>query len=183
MNPPETRLYEVSFLALPTLHTDLVAEFQKDLINFIEEKAGSIAFFGKPELIELSYEMEKVISNKHIRFTTAYFSWLKFTLEPRDIKDLDAFLTKHAGILRFLILKAENYNSELKRKDTNVKVQRTNRAPKGASDVETLAGEEVLKSDLETLDPLEVEIETENEEKVPLSEQLTPLDEVVATQE
>ena len=62
-------------------------------------------------MIGLAYPMQKVISNARHKFTTAYFGWIKFTMEAGQVLELKKSLDLEANIIRFLILKTVKENT------------------------------------------------------------------------
>ncbi len=113
---PETekddlQIYEVGFHILPTIaEADLSAEVVKirDLVNSL---GGAIISEGFPENKNLAYEMTKRIEAKLVRFTRAYFGWVKFELERNKINELEQALKMNPAILRFLVVKTVRENT------------------------------------------------------------------------
>ena len=55
--------------------------------------------------------MHKVISNIRNKFTSAYFGWIKFTMEKATMVQLKKKLDLDPSLLRFLILKTVKENT------------------------------------------------------------------------
>ena len=99
------KVYELGYLLLPTVSTEnLGSEIEKIKKALSALKATPI-FDEPPKLIDLAYEMERVISNKKQKFTKGYFGWIKFELESDSILKLKEALDHNDIILRFLIIK------------------------------------------------------------------------------
>lgn len=101
----EKDLYEVGFHILPSVADVDVESKYNDIKGFITKHCGKIVSEEVPKLINLSYTMVKVIDNKHERFDTAYFGWVTFEMEPKDLIALKEELDQYSDILRFLIVK------------------------------------------------------------------------------
>ena len=55
--------------------------------------------------------MTKVVSNVRSKFNTAYFGWIKFTMETQKVLELKKTLDLDPNIIRFLILKTVKENT------------------------------------------------------------------------
>lgn len=101
----EAKIYELGYLLVPTVSTEnLGSEIEKIKKALSALKATPI-FDEPPKLIDLAYEMERVIGNKKQKFTNGYFGWMKFELDPDSVLKLKEALDQNDTILRFLIIK------------------------------------------------------------------------------
>jgi ribosomal protein S6 len=64
-----------------------------------------------PKMINLAYSMTKVVSNVRNKFNTAYFGWIKFTMDGDKVLDLKKKLDLDPNFIRFLILKTVKENT------------------------------------------------------------------------
>ena len=55
--------------------------------------------------------MQKVVSGARHKFNTAYFGWIKFTMDPDKILELKKRLNLDQNFIRFLILKTVKENT------------------------------------------------------------------------
>jgi len=97
-------LYEVGFHILPSLAEEGMLAKYEEVKALIVKHGGKVVTEGTPSMTDLSYTMIKVIDNKHERFDTAYFGWITFDIEPKDVLTLKEELDQHIDILRFLIV-------------------------------------------------------------------------------
>jgi ribosomal protein S6 len=72
---------------------------------------GEVISDDMPKMINLAYSMQKVTSNVRRKFNTAYFGWIKFTMEASQILELKKRLDLDPTIIRFLILKTVKENT------------------------------------------------------------------------
>jgi ribosomal protein S6 len=64
-----------------------------------------------PKMIQLAYKMVKVVSNVRNKFNTAYFGWIKFTMDSDKVLELKKKLDLDPNFIRFLILKTVKENT------------------------------------------------------------------------
>ena len=107
----DPRCYEVGYLLSPAVRDENLTSALAKIQDTITAAGGTIIAEGEPEFIDLAYEMTRVIENKNIRFTQAYFGWIKFTLEPKQIVEINAVLETNIDIIRFLVLKTVEENT------------------------------------------------------------------------
>lgn len=107
----DPRVYEVGYLLSPAVRDENLASALEKIQDAITVSGGTIISDGEPEFIDLAYEMTRVIENKNIRFTQAYFGWIKFTLEPKQLVLINEALAANTDIIRFLTLKTVEENT------------------------------------------------------------------------
>ncbi len=96
--------YEFAFHVLPTAtEGEVTAAF--DAIKAHISNVGTITSEEAPERIELAYPIVKSIEAKNRKFTSAYFGWVRFTLESEKLEALAAELSAMPAILRHLLIK------------------------------------------------------------------------------
>ena len=62
-------------------------------------------------MMTLAYPMLKVVANVRSKFSTAYFGWIKFTMDGEQVVELKSKLDFDPTIIRFLILKTVKENT------------------------------------------------------------------------
>jgi len=62
-------------------------------------------------MINLAYTMQKVIQNVHHKYDTAYFGWVKFSMEGEKVLELKKKMDLDTKVIRFLILKTVKENT------------------------------------------------------------------------
>jgi ribosomal protein S6 len=101
----------------------------------------------RPEFIDLAYQMIKVIDNKNVRFDQGYFGWIKFNLEPKELKTVTELLEKNVLIIRMLMVKTVSENTIISKKPLS-KILKSNVRES------IVEGEEVIESEIEEdIDP------------------------------
>lgn len=123
----EPRVYEIGFLLSPAVREEDLDARVSELKDIITEKSGTIIAEGRPEFIDIAYEMIKVIENKNIRFRQGYFGWLKFNLTPDLLKVVTELFEKNQFIIRFLITKTVSENTVISKKPLSKILKATER--------------------------------------------------------
>lgn len=102
----EKKSYEFAFHILPTVAEGEVAHVFEEIKAHIA-KEGVIFDEEMPERIDLVYPIVKSLEGKNRKFTSAYFGWIRFTLEGEGekINLLVEELTHISSILRHLTIK------------------------------------------------------------------------------
>lgn len=107
-----SKVYELGYLLVPTLAQEDVPQIYGDLKELIAATFhGEIIADEMPKMINLAYPMQKVISNARSKFSTAYFGWIKFTMDAKQVLELKRQLDLDPKIIRFLILKTVKENT------------------------------------------------------------------------
>ena len=105
------RVYELSYLLVPTVPEESVSGLHADLKVKITSLDGEIISDDVPKMIPLAYTMLKVHKNVRSKFDTAYFGWIKFTDNPEKILELKKILDLDGNVLRFMIIKTIKENT------------------------------------------------------------------------
>lgn len=108
---PEPRVYELGYLVMPSVDEgDLTA--QRDaLVALITRFKGIVIDEGQPVLIDLAYEMDKLINNKKHTFSQAYFGWIKFDVTPTEVEALNDEIEAVETLLRSILVKTVRENT------------------------------------------------------------------------
>jgi ribosomal protein S6 len=109
-------VYEIGFLLIPIVREEEVSTHVATLKEFIAQGQGAIVSEEKPVLIELAYEMIKVLENKNKRFTTGYFGWLKFEMEAQAMPEFKKKVDELTVVLRSIIVKTVKENTVFSKK-------------------------------------------------------------------
>ena len=124
----EKSSYEFAFHVLPTVAEGEVPSVFDKIKAQITKVGGEISLEESPERVDLVYDIVKKHDGKNLKFSSAYFGWVRFTLDIDKIAEIKEFADDDSSLLRFLIVKLtkedeENpymYHEELK---ANKKVQ------------------------------------------------------------
>lgn len=152
----DPRVYEVGYLLSPAVRDENLTSALAKIQDTITTAGGTIIAEGEPEFIDLAYEMTRVIENKNIRFTQAYFGWIKFTIEPKQIVEINAVLETNIDIIRFLVLKTVVENTIIAKNPLSKILKK--RKEEVAAAEEEIADDEDLLASIVTPDSLVAEV-------------------------
>lgn len=105
------RVYELGYLLVPIISAEDLPIHYGDLKELVISFGGVVISDEMPKMIPLAYNMLKVVANVRNKFNTAYFGWIKFTMETDKILELKKKLDLDPSIVRFLILKTVKENT------------------------------------------------------------------------
>ncbi len=106
-------VYEVSYLLLPTLDAGRVAAEVAGLKSAIESAGGELISDENPVLIDLAYQMVKVVGTTRHKCDTGHFGWMKFDMEQGDVLAVKKVLDASDTIVRYLLIKTARENTLL----------------------------------------------------------------------
>ncbi len=153
----EPRVYEIGFLLSPAIREEELDARTDEIKDTITKLDGTIVSQGRPEFIDLAYEMSRVINNKRVRFNQGYFGWIKFNLTPDVLKSIQEAIEKNPLVIRSLITTTVAENTVISKKPLS-KILRS-------SAREEITEDEVV-DDVEDIDPgiAAVELQTPTNE-------------------
>ncbi len=97
--------YELAYHVLPTVAEGEVVDVTSELKKFVVSHGGEVFDEEAAERFELAYEIEKYLEGRHRRFTSAYFGWVRFRLEPAALAAVTDEVENHKSILRTLVVR------------------------------------------------------------------------------
>lgn len=97
--------YEFAFHVLPTVAEGEVSSVFDALKQLITKHGGEIFAEEAPERVDLAYEIVKHLEGRNRSFSSAYFGWVRFSLEPASIPELTAAVEGRSDILRYLLIR------------------------------------------------------------------------------
>ncbi|OGI67937.1 hypothetical protein A2738_03765 [Candidatus Nomurabacteria bacterium RIFCSPHIGHO2_01_FULL_42_15] len=106
-----SQVYELGYLLVPTIKEEDMPISYGNLKELVSSFRGAVIADEMPKMINLSYTMSKVISNVRNKFSTAYFGWVKFTMDSQKVLELKKNLDLDPNFIRFLILKTVKENT------------------------------------------------------------------------
>jgi ribosomal protein S6 len=109
--PNDPKIYEVGFHIVPTVPEDGVGARVTAIRDVIEGKTGHVISDEYPKYMDLSYPMTKIAANKRSLYKSAYFGWIKFEVDPKEVKEIEAGLKKDDHILRFILVSTVRENT------------------------------------------------------------------------
>jgi ribosomal protein S6 len=99
------KVYELGIHLLPTLSVaDVQVEFSKIKAQ-VEKLGGEFISESVPALMNLAYEIPKTIKAQKRWYETAYFGWVKFELEAKNLAVFEKFVKELEDTLRYLLVK------------------------------------------------------------------------------
>mgnify|MGYP000272859756 CR=1 FL=1 len=99
------KVYELGIHLLPTLsEADVQVEFSKIKAQ-IEKLDGEFISESLPRMFSLAYEIPKTIKAVKRWYETAYFGWVKFELEAKNLAAFDKFVKELDHTLRYILIK------------------------------------------------------------------------------
>ena len=108
---PEPRVYELGYLVMPTVDEGSLDTERDALVALITKFKGIVISEGQPQLIDLAYDMAKIINNKKHTYSQAYFGWIKFDVAPDVIEEFTTEVEKVETLIRSIMVKAERENT------------------------------------------------------------------------
>ncbi len=103
----ENRVYEISYILVPTITEDAAAEKINSLKQSIASQGASFISEEAPYMRDLAYEMLRVIKNVNNRFDTGFFGWIKFELDPANLIKIEKMFKLDEDVIRYIAVKAD----------------------------------------------------------------------------
>ena len=101
----ERMSYEFAFHLLPTVaEGEVTAVFQK-LKDLITKHGGTITIEEAPIRFDLAYEIVKHLEGRNRKFSSAYFGWVRFEIDPSEIEAITEAVEGTKELLRHLLIK------------------------------------------------------------------------------
>lgn len=97
--------YELAFHVLPTVAEGEVADVFTSLKGAIEAAGGEVTVEEAPKRFDLAYEIIKYLEGRNRKFTSAYFGWVRFTLDPAKLAELTETVEGESRLLRHLLIR------------------------------------------------------------------------------
>ena len=105
------RVYEAGLLLVPSIAQENVAKSFETIKKVVEKAGGEIISEEIPTLRTLAYTMVKALTGRKIKYSTAYFGWVKFEGNADLAKEIDAHLKASEDVLRYLVIKTVRENT------------------------------------------------------------------------
>jgi ribosomal protein S6 len=104
-------VYEVGYLLVSSVPEEGVGEEVTRLKDTLSENGASFISEEFPKLIDLAYEMTRLIDNKKQKFNNGYFGWIKFEVSSNQAKTIKEILDKDEKLIRFILIKTVKENT------------------------------------------------------------------------
>lgn len=105
------QVYELAFHLVPTLSEDEVMVQFSHLKSLIEKKGGTFISEETPQMTNLAYEISKTVKAQKKHYTSSFFGWVKFELNPEEIADLEKQVKGFEPMLRYLLITTVRENT------------------------------------------------------------------------
>lgn len=112
MPAAEAASYELAFHVLPTVAEGEVADVASALKASIEAAGGTITSEEAPERFDLAYDIVKYLEGRNRKFSSAYFGWMRFTLEPAKLAEVSEAVEGMTQLLRHLLIRLNKAEEE-----------------------------------------------------------------------
>ena len=97
--------YELAFHVLPTVAEGEVTDVFTSLKSAIEAAGGVMTSEEEPKRFDLAYEIIKYLEGRNRKFTSAYFAWVRFTLDPAKLEQITEIVESEGRLLRHLLIR------------------------------------------------------------------------------
>ncbi len=101
----ELASYELAFHVLPTVAEGEVTKVFDNLKNLIKKSGGELAEEEAPQRFDLAYDIEKYLEGKNRKFSSTYFGWVRFQIDPANVNELTEGVEGTKELLRYLLVK------------------------------------------------------------------------------
>jgi len=101
----ELAAYELAFHVLPTVAEGEVAQVAAALKQHIIKAGGHIFDEEVPQRFDLAYEIVKYLEGRNRSFSSAYFGWIRFHLEPHALEQVVEGVATQKELLRYLMVR------------------------------------------------------------------------------
>ncbi|MCA9360347.1 30S ribosomal protein S6 [Candidatus Nomurabacteria bacterium] len=101
----EAGSYELAFHVLPTVAEGEVATVFQGLKDLIVKHGGETTLEEAPARFDLAYEIVKYLEGRNRKFSSAYFGWVRFTVNPTEVDEIGKTVEGNKQILRHILIK------------------------------------------------------------------------------
>ena len=106
-----TAVYEVSYLLLPTLSQEQVPGKVAGIKEALTSFGATLISDEDPVLIDLAYQMVKVVQTTRHKADEGYFGWVKFEIDPSHAEAIEAIFRLDEKIVRYIVIKTVRENT------------------------------------------------------------------------
>ncbi len=108
----ELTSYELAFHVLPTVAEGEVAAIFDRIKASITNLGGTITTEELPARFDLAYEIAKFLEGRNRKFSSAYFGWVRFTIEADKIHEVTEMVEGTKELLRHLLIRLTKVEDE-----------------------------------------------------------------------
>ena len=111
-NERELAAYELAFHVLPTIaEGEVTAVFDKIKAE-ITKMGGELTSEEAPARFDLAFEIAQFLEGRNRKFTSAYFGWVRFNIEPNKIAEVTEMVDGTKELLRHLLIRLSKVEEE-----------------------------------------------------------------------
>jgi ribosomal protein S6 len=107
----DARVYELAYLFVPLLTEETVAASFGNLKALLEKHGAQFISEEMPKMMDLAYQMSRIIENKKTWFDNGYFGWVKFEIDPSAIAEIEEVLKRDEQYIRYMVVKTVRENT------------------------------------------------------------------------
>lgn len=104
--------YELAFHVLPTVAEGEVAGVFDKIKALIAHDGGVVTNEEAPARFDLAYEIVKYLEGRNRKFSSAYFGWVRFTMEPQKVALLTEEVEAMKELLRSIVIRLTKVEAE-----------------------------------------------------------------------
>lgn len=108
----ELQSYELAFHVLPTVAEREVSTVFQSIKDIITNHGGNLSIEEAPARFDLAYEIVKYLEGRNRKFSTAYFGWVRFTICPSKIEEVNHEIEGKSELLRHLLTRLTKIEEE-----------------------------------------------------------------------
>lgn len=135
------------------------AEVEK-IKTILSNHGASVIAEETPRMIQLSYPMSRAEAGKRDRYNQAWFGWVKFEVNPSEVKEIEGEVSRTLTVLRSIVISTVRESTRSAKIILERSVSETARKPEKApveakklSEAEIETAVESLVADVEAATP------------------------------
>jgi ribosomal protein S6 len=97
--------YELAFHVLPTIAEGEVTTVFENIKAAIATIGGELTSEEAPARFDLAFEISEFLEGRNRKFSSAYFGWVRFNLEPSKIAEVTDMVEGTKELLRHLLIR------------------------------------------------------------------------------
>ena len=108
----EAGSYELAFHVLPTIAEGEVDAVFQNLKDTLTKLGSTITTEEAPARIDLAYEIVKYLEGRNRKFSSAYFGWVRFDVDPTQVEEINQVMEADNQLLRHILIRLTKVESE-----------------------------------------------------------------------
>ena len=104
-NEQELQAYELAFHVLPTVAEGEVTAVFDRIKTMIINLGGTVTSEEVPARFDLEYEISQFLEGRNRKFSSAYFGWVRFTIDTAKIGEVTEMVEGTKELLRHLLIR------------------------------------------------------------------------------